>query len=96
MNGRTIYRDAALEEISFPLGGIGTGCVGLAGNGSLVDLEIWNRPNKGGDNGWSHFAIKAVRDHAAVDARVLCGGRKKDLTGAIRFDVGPVVRHERI
>lgn len=35
-----------LNEISFPLGGIGTGSVGLAGNGRLIDWEIFNRPNK--------------------------------------------------
>ena len=29
------------KSISFPLGGIGTGCIGLAGNGSLVDWKGW-------------------------------------------------------
>jgi non-lysosomal glucosylceramidase len=59
--------------ISFPLGGIGTGCIGLAGNGRLVDWEIYNRPNKGSVNGFSHFAIKAEREGRVVDARVLHG-----------------------
>ncbi len=36
-----------LRTISFPLGGIGTGSVGLSGRGGLVDWEIFNRPNKG-------------------------------------------------
>ena len=32
-----------LNEISFPLGGIGTGSVGLAGNGKkYIDSELWN------------------------------------------------------
>ena len=35
-----IYSGKALEEISFPLGGIGTGSVGLAGNGRLMDWVI--------------------------------------------------------
>ena len=35
-----IYQGDTLREISFPLGGIGSGSVGLAGNGSLVDWEI--------------------------------------------------------
>ena len=55
-----IYRGSKLKEISFPLGGIGTGSVGLAGNGALIDWEIFNRPNKGSKNGYSCFAIKAT------------------------------------
>ncbi len=42
-----IYKDKYLNEISFPLGGIGTGSIGLAGNGSLKDFEIFNRPHLG-------------------------------------------------
>jgi len=41
------YTGAALSEIAFPLGGIGSGCVSLSGRGALVDWEIFNRPNKG-------------------------------------------------
>ena len=44
---RTTYSGSATSMISFPLGGIGTGSVGLGGNGRLVDWEICNRPNKG-------------------------------------------------
>jgi uncharacterized protein (DUF608 family) len=31
------YTGNSLREISFPLGGIGTGSVGLAGNGRFTD-----------------------------------------------------------
>ena len=31
------YHGDSLKEISFPLGGIGTGSLGLAGDGRLVD-----------------------------------------------------------
>jgi len=65
------YRGRKTQQISFPLGGIGTGCVGLAGNGRLVDWEIFGRPNKGSVNGFSHFAIKAEDRGRLVDARVL-------------------------
>ena len=41
------YAGAALAEIAFPLGGIGTGTVSLGGRGQLRDWEIFNRPNKG-------------------------------------------------
>jgi len=66
-----VYEGVKTKEISFPLGGIGTGCIGLAGNGRLIDWEIFNRPNKGSVNGFSHFAIKAEADGAMLDARVL-------------------------
>ena len=41
------YSGEFLREISFPLGGIGTGSVGLTGRGSFRDWEIFNRPNHG-------------------------------------------------
>ena len=39
------YTGKYTSQISFPLGGIGTGCIGLSGNGSLRDIEIKNRAN---------------------------------------------------
>jgi len=71
--GSFVYKENRTREISFPLGGIGTGCIGLAGNGRLIDWEIFNRPNKGSLNGFSHFAIKAEVDDKVIDARVLNG-----------------------
>lgn len=68
-----VYRGANTREISFPLGGLGTGSIGLAGNGALVDWEIFNRPNKGSRNGPSHFAVRAERCGRVIDARVLQG-----------------------
>lgn len=75
------YDKRHTKEISFPLGGIGTGCIGLGGNGRLQDWEIFNRPAKGSLNGYSHFAVRAIRQSGAVDARVLCGDTEKDLSG---------------
>ena len=66
-----IYKGNKAKEISFPVGGIGTGCIGLAGNGRLLEWEIFNRPNKRGINGFSHFAIKAESNGKVLDARVL-------------------------
>jgi non-lysosomal glucosylceramidase len=65
------YQGEYTREISFPLGGIGTGCIGLGGNGRLIDWEIFNRPNKGSFNGFSHFAVRAERTGQVIDARVL-------------------------
>ncbi|MFC1601726.1 GH116 family glycosyl-hydrolase, partial [Candidatus Sumerlaeota bacterium] len=75
------YEGKRTGQISFPLGGIGTGCVGLAGNGRLVDWEIFGRPNKGGLNGFSHFAVKAERKGRLLDARVLHGDLEPPFTG---------------
>lgn len=68
-----LYRGAKTGQISFPLGGIGTGSIGLAGNGRLIDWEIFNRPNKGSVNGFSHFAVKVEKGEQLVDARILHG-----------------------
>ena len=57
------YEGKKTREISFPLGGIGTGCIGLGGHGGFVDVEIKNRPNKNTTAEFTHFAIKAEDDH---------------------------------
>ncbi len=41
------YTGESLAMISFPLGGIGTGTIGLGGRGELRDWEIFNSPNLG-------------------------------------------------
>lgn len=76
-----IYRGNNLREISFPLGGIGTGSIGLAGNGRLIDFEIFNRPNKGGENGYSAFSVRAISPDGTVNARALRGDELKDFIG---------------
>ncbi len=81
-----IYRGAKTSQISFPLGGIGTGCIGLAGNGRLIDWEIFNRPNKGSVNGFSHFAIRAERDDKVIDARILHGDLIAPYQGELQGD----------
>ncbi|MBE6702007.1 MAG: hypothetical protein E7585_01150 [Ruminococcaceae bacterium] len=95
-----IYQGDALREISFPLGGIGSGSVGLAGNGSLVDWEIYNKPNKGSVNGYTHIAIRAKVGNK-ICCRVLQGDHIKDLTGSYTgaqkevydgFGFGPAAR----
>ena len=54
------YPNGHNSAISFPLGGIGTGSIGLSGAGQLIDWEIMNRPDKGSHNGYSHLAVKAA------------------------------------
>lgn len=77
-----IYKENKLKEISFPLGGIGTGCIGLSGNGRLIDWEIFNKPNKGSTNGFSHFAIKAESKDCVVSAKILNSDLLPPYTGA--------------
>ena len=76
-----IYRGNKLKEIIFPLGGIGTGSIGLAGNGALVDWEIFNHPNKGSLNDYSCFAIKAEYPDGKSVTKILQGDHIKDLVG---------------
>ncbi len=75
-----IYEGKNAKNISFPLGGIGTGCIGLAGNGELKDWEIFNRPNKNTKNGYSHFAIKASYKGKNI-VKVLHGDATEHLMG---------------
>ncbi len=74
------YTGQFTKEISFPLGGIGTGSIGLGGDGRLIDWEIFNRPSKGSANGHSHFAIRAIQGDN-ITAAVLNGDMQKELIG---------------
>ncbi len=76
-----IYEKQKTKNIIFPLGGIGTGCIGLAGNGELNDWEIFNRPRKNTRNGYSHFAIKATQNGKSI-AKVLHGDTNENLMGS--------------
>lgn len=76
-----VYTGKKLKEIVFPLGGIGTGSIGLAGNGCFVDWEIFNRPNKGSLNEYSCFAVKAEYPDGKSVTKILQGDWTKDLMG---------------
>ncbi|SEQ87708.1 GH116 family glycosyl-hydrolase [Microlunatus flavus] len=62
-----------LDRISLPLGGIGTGTVGLGGRGDLRDFEIGNRPAKGFQPGTAFFAVRAQADGQAPQALAVEG-----------------------
>ena len=61
----------ALEEIAFPLGGIGTGCVSLGGRGDLRNWEIFGKPDKGSRLDFSFFAVWAQARGKQGVAKVL-------------------------
>ena len=75
-----IYQGKNTKNISFPLGGIGTGCIGLSGNGELIDFEIFNKPSKSTRNGYTHFAIKEVREGKA-NIKILQGDTNESYIG---------------
>src|SRR5512138_29041 len=65
------YTGASLQEVAFPLGGIGTGTVSLGGRGQLRDWEIFNRPAKGKHLPCSFFALWCHAAGQAPVARIL-------------------------
>jgi uncharacterized protein (DUF608 family) len=75
------YRGRQLDEIAFPLGGIGTGTISLGGWGQLRDAEIRNRPAKGFDPPLTFFALRVRRGRAKPVTRVLQGPKGGDFTG---------------
>lgn len=78
---RTFTEDQ-LARVRMPVGGIGTGCVSLAGNGRLCDWELFNRPAKGFD-ARSFFAISVLPTGGERVTRVLEGELPAiDLAGA--------------
>lgn len=74
-----IYKNEYTQKIAFPVGGIGSGCISLAGNGQLIDWEIFNRPRKFTENGKSHFAVRCFEDGKIKDARVLVSDIKNEI-----------------
>lgn len=79
------YRNIETANISFPLGGIGTGSIGLAGNGALVDWEINNRPNRESINPFTNIAVKAEDDTKVIDMRFLNGDPQRDFLGTLHI-----------
>jgi len=72
-SGPVTYRGRNLEEIAFPLGGIGTGCVSLGGWGQLRDWEVMNRPAKGNSIPHAFFTLRMQAGRKAPVCRVLQG-----------------------
>jgi uncharacterized protein (DUF608 family) len=65
------FRGAQLRMISFPLGGVAAGSIGLGGRGQLIDWEIFNRPNKGFRPPYAFPAIWAQAEGGKPVAHVL-------------------------
>lgn len=76
------YEKDTLQQIAFPLSGIGSGGLSISGIGSLVDWELTGRANKRSVNEYTHFAAKAERKGKVIDARVLHGDLTDNLIGS--------------
>ncbi len=77
------YRNRKAAAVAFPIGGIGAGSIGLAGNGTLVDFEICNRPNRESINGFSGFAVRTEEEGRVTDLRFLRGDTLRDFMGGM-------------
>jgi len=75
------YRGRNLDQIAFPLGGIGTGTISLGGWGQLRDWEILNRPAKGFSPPDCFFALKVREEGKEAVTRVLQGPAGGDYVG---------------
>jgi non-lysosomal glucosylceramidase len=73
IGARQTYMGRQLDEIAFPLGGIGAGSISLGGWGQLRDFEIFNRPSKGLQFQMTFFTLFACRDGEEPVTRVLQG-----------------------
>lgn len=78
-----IYDKEHTGQISFPLGGIGSGSIGLKGNGRLCDWEIYNAANKNSLNGLTHFAVR-TEGSGTVGYRILQGDAFEPYSGTYR------------
>ena len=84
------YDEHHMGRVSLPIGGIGTGTIGLGGlgglggRGDLRDFELGNRPAKGFRPDTAFFALRVARPGSPAIARVLEGPlRESDFEGAI-------------
>jgi len=68
-----VYKGRQLDEIAFPIGGIGTGMISLGGWGQLKEFEIFNKPNKGLFLNYAFFTLYAKQGDEDPVTRVVQG-----------------------
>ena len=81
LGSQRVFEGPYLNEIAFPLGGIGTGTVSLGGRGNLRDWEIFNRPGKGVNLPFTFFALYFEGESGQSAVRVLEGPMTPPYTG---------------
>ena len=77
----THYEEPNLQEIAFPLGGIGTGAFCLGGRADFRDFELFNCPDKGSKPPYTFFALRAQPPGKPAVTRVLEGALQPPYRG---------------
>ena len=77
----TRYKGPYLQEIAFPLGGIGTGSFCLGGRADFRDFELFNCPDKGCNPPYTFFAVRAQRPGEPAVTRILEGALQPPFRG---------------
>lgn len=85
---RDTYEGDNLNLVAFPLGGIGAGCISLAGTGKLVDWEIFNQPNKGYQPRHSFLSVWARAEGQEPVFKVLEGQLRERMDGPLYLAKG--------
>jgi non-lysosomal glucosylceramidase len=78
---RDTYEGDHLDRVAFAMGGIGTGCISLAGTGKLIDWEIFNNPNRGYQPYHSFLSVWAQQERGKPAFRILEGQIRGSLEG---------------
>lgn len=77
----TRYEGPYLQEIAFPLGGIGTGSFCLGGRADFRDFELFNCPDKGCKPPYTFFALRAQPAGRPAVTRILEGALRPPFRG---------------
>ena len=77
----TRYEGPNLQEIAFPLGGIGTGSFCLGGRADFRDFELFNSPDKGCNPPYTFFALRAQSPCEHAVTRILEGALQPPYRG---------------
>jgi non-lysosomal glucosylceramidase len=80
---RDTYEGDNLNLVAFPMGGIGSGCISLAGTGKLVDWEIFNQPNKGYQPRFSFLSVWTKSEGEEPVFKVLEGQLRERMDGPL-------------
>ncbi|GIV11140.1 MAG: hypothetical protein KatS3mg020_0631 [Fimbriimonadales bacterium] len=65
------YPAERIRAIAMPVGGIGTGCFALGGDGALLDWQLMSRPHRGWRPAYSHLLLRIQPEGGAPRLRVL-------------------------
>ncbi|MCX7992860.1 MAG: non-lysosomal glucosylceramidase [Fimbriimonadales bacterium] len=65
------YPAQQVRAIAMPVGGIGTGCFALGGDGALLDWQLMSRPHRGWRPAYSHLLLRVQPEGDAPRLRVL-------------------------